>query len=204
MQQVMLGKVSLLHKTSLPPALRQQAPTGPRRAPWLAGRVLLSRLFFPASLPEIVYGVHGKPAFREEIPLWFNLSHSGDNIALIVSDEGEVGCDIEEIRPRKNWRRLADSVFSAGEMQEIDAEPEENQLHAFWRIWTCKEAILKRFGNTVWQMAETDSTAVTHCFISHLQIEDSLSMALCTSVPHTFSVNDIIWQHGAPTSVEQN
>ncbi len=71
------------------------------------------RTRFPP-LPEIIYGEQGKPAFAPEMPLWFNLSHSGDDIALLLSDEGEVGCDIEVIRPRANWRWLANAVFSLG------------------------------------------------------------------------------------------
>lgn len=96
MYQVVLGKVSTLSAGQLPDALIAQAPQGVRRASWLAGRVLLSRALSP--LPEMVYGEQGKPAFSAGTPLWFNLSHSGDTIALLLSDEGEVGCDIEVIR----------------------------------------------------------------------------------------------------------
>lgn len=52
--------------------------------------------------------------------LWFNLSYSGDDIVLLLSDEGEVGCDIEVIRSRVNWRWLANVVFSFGEYVEMD------------------------------------------------------------------------------------
>ncbi len=79
-------------------------------------------------LPEIIYGEQGKPAFAPETPLWFNLSHSGDDIALLLSDEGEVGCDIEVIRPRANWRWLANAVFSLGEHAEMDAVHPDQQL----------------------------------------------------------------------------
>ncbi|CQA65888.1 holo-(acyl carrier protein) synthase 2 [Salmonella enterica subsp. enterica serovar Typhimurium str. DT104] len=89
MYQVVLGKVSTLSAGQLPDALIAQAPQGVRRASWLAGRVLLSRALSP--LPEMVYGEQGKPAFSAGAPLWFNLSHSGDTIALLLSDEGEVG-----------------------------------------------------------------------------------------------------------------
>ncbi|KJG34986.1 hypothetical protein UA70_15600 [Raoultella planticola] len=65
-------------------------------------------------LPEIIYAEHGKPGFSGETGLWFNLSHSGDDIALLFSDEGEVGCDIEVIRPRPNWRRLLTPFQSWG------------------------------------------------------------------------------------------
>jgi phosphopantetheinyl transferase len=109
MYRIVLGKVSTLSAAPLPPGLREQAPQGPRRERWLAGRALLSHTLSP--LPEIIYGEQGKPAFAPEMPLWFNLSHSGDDIALLLSDEGEVGCDIEVIRPRANWRWLANAVF---------------------------------------------------------------------------------------------
>lgn len=86
--------------------------------------------------------------FSAGTPLWFNLSHSGDTIALLLSDEGEVGCDIEVIRPRDNWRSLANAVFSLGEHAEMEAERPEQQLAAFWRIWTRKEAIVKQRGGS--------------------------------------------------------
>lgn len=97
MYRIVLGKVSVLSAGALPRALYEQAPQGARRTRWLAGRVLLSHALSP--LPDIVYGEQGKPAFSGDTPLWFNLSHSGDDIALLLSDEGEVGCDIEVVRP---------------------------------------------------------------------------------------------------------
>ena len=105
MYRLFLGKVSRLSHGELPSAVIACAPRGPNRASWLAGRVLLCRAVSP--VPEIIYAEHGKPAFAAGTPLWFNLSHSGDDIALLLSDEGEVGCDIEVIRARKNWPALA-------------------------------------------------------------------------------------------------
>lgn len=115
MYRIVLGKVSTLSAAALPSALIEQAPQGARRARWLAGRALLSHALSP--LPEIVYGEQGKPAFSPETALWFNLSHSGDDIVLLLSDEGEVGCDIEVIRPRAQWRSLANAVFSGANMR---------------------------------------------------------------------------------------
>ena len=86
MYRIVLGKVSTLSAAPLPPGLREQAPQGPRRERWLAGRALLSHTLSP--LPEIIYGEQGKPAFAPETPLWFNLSHSGDDIALLLSAGG--------------------------------------------------------------------------------------------------------------------
>lgn len=111
-----------------------------RRLPGkLAGQ---ARAAFPCALTttELMYGGQGKPAFSTGTPLWFNLSHSGDNI-LLLSDEDEIGCDIEMIRTRDNWRSLTNAVFSLGKHAEMEAERPERQLAAFWRIWTRKAAI---------------------------------------------------------------
>ncbi|EHA5004332.1 4'-phosphopantetheinyl transferase AcpT [Salmonella enterica subsp. diarizonae] len=184
MYRIVLGKVSTLSTGQLPDALIAQAPQGVRRASWLAGRVLLSRALSP--LPEIVYGEQGKPAFSTGTPLWFNLSHSGDNIALLLSDEGEVGCDIEVIRPRDNWRSLANAVFSLGEYAEMEAERPERQLAAFWRIWTRKEAIVKQRGGSAWQVVSVDSTLPSALSVSQCQL-DTLSLAVCTPTPFTLT-----------------
>ncbi|EAW0635411.1 4'-phosphopantetheinyl transferase AcpT [Salmonella enterica] len=188
MYQVVLGKVSTLSAGQLPDALIAQAPQGVRRASWLAGRVLLSRALSP--LPEMVYGEQGKPAFSAGTPLWFNLSHSGDTIALLLSDEGEVGCDIEVIRPRDNWRSLANAVFSLGEHAEMEAERPERQLAAFWRIWTRKEAIVKQRGGSAWQIVSVDSTLPSALSVSQCQL-DTLSLAVCTPTLFTLTPQTI-------------
>ena len=182
MYRLFLGSIAALSATPLPPTLYHQAPRGARRGAWLAGRALLAHAVTP--LPPLRYGALGKPAFPPDIALWFNLSHSGDAIALLLSDEGEVGCDIEVVRPRSGWPAIAAGVFSPGEQQELAAEPARRQLAAFWRIWTRKEAILKQRGGGVWQAADVDSTHQSGLFVSQRQIEQ-LSLAVCTPTPFT-------------------
>ena len=182
MYRLFLGKVSRLSHGELPSAVIACAPRGPNRASWLAGRALLCRAVSP--VPEIIYAEHGKPAFAAGTPLRFNLSHSGDDIALLLSDEGEVGCDIEVIRARKNWPALAESLFCPAEQAQIAAEAPERQLAAFWRIWTRKEAIIKQRGGSVWQMATVDSTRRHGGFVTDAQ-PDGLSIAICTPTPCT-------------------
>ncbi|VEB90769.1 holo-(acyl carrier protein) synthase 2 [Citrobacter koseri] len=135
-----------------------------------------------------MYGEQGKPAFSPDTRLWFNLSHSGDDIALLLSDEGEVGCDIEVIRPRDNWRSLANAVFSLGEHAEVEAEHPEQQLTAFWRIWTRKEAIVKQRGGSAWQIVSVDSTLNSALSVSQCQL-DTLSLAVCTPTPFTLTAD---------------
>ena len=156
---------------------------------WLAGRC--SPEHYPLTRsPTSFTASRGKPAFAKGDPLWFNLSHSGDDIALLLSDEGEVGCDIEVIRPRKNWQALANAVFSLTEHDELEREAPEEQLSAFWRIWTRKEAIVKQRGGSAWQIVSIDSTAQSHS-VSQLQL-GSLSLAVCTSTPYTLTTESII------------
>lgn len=189
MYRIVIGKVSVLSTGILPPALYEQAPQGERRARWLAGRVLLSHALSP--LPDIVYGEHGKPAFAADMSLWFSLSHSGDDIALLLSDEGEVGCAMEVIRPRENWQTLANTVFSQGEHAEVEAERPDQQLAAFWRIWTRKEAIIKQRGGSAWQIVSVDSTLLTSSLsVSQCQL-DALSLAVCTPTPFTLTADAV-------------
>ena len=84
MYQFVLGKISTLSADPLASTLADMAPQGARHASWLAGRTLLARTLSPSPLPEIIYGEQGKPAFANGHPLWFNLSHSGDDIALLM------------------------------------------------------------------------------------------------------------------------
>jgi len=189
MYQFVLGKISTLSADPLASTLADRAPQAARNTAGLAGRTLLARTLALSPLPDIIYGEQGKPAFAKGHPLWFNLSHSGDDIALLMSDEGEVGCDIEVIRPRQNWQALANAVFSITEHEELEREAPEEQLSAFWRIWTRKEAIVKQRGGSAWQIVSIDSTAQTHS-VSQLRF-GTLSLAVCTPTPFTLTAESI-------------
>lgn len=186
MYQVFLGKISTLSTDSWAEALAESVPQNVDRARWLAARGLLSRLLAPQPLPDFVYGEQGKPALARQPSLWFNLSHSGDDLVLMLSDEGEVGCDLERIRPHDNWRALANAVFTLGEHAELERETPEAQLPAFWRIWTRKEAMVKQRGGSPWQIVSVDSTFPASLSVSHYQF-DELSLAVCTPTPFTLS-----------------
>ncbi|XNM76883.1 4'-phosphopantetheinyl transferase AcpT [Escherichia coli] len=130
---------------------------------------MLSHTLSP--LPGIIYGEQGKPAFAPETPLWFNFDHSGDDIALLLSDEGEVGCDIEVIRPRANWRWLANAIFGLGNTLRW--------THAYLiSNWKCsgasghaEEAIVKQRGGSAWQIVSVDSTYHSSLSVSHYHLK---------------------------------
>ena len=85
---------------------------------------------------------NGKPFFRDS-SVAFSLTHSKGYIAAALSDEGEVGIDIEASDySREKAQKLAQRYFCDGEKEEFARAPE-----GFLRIWTKKEALFKLGGD---------------------------------------------------------
>lgn len=82
------------------------------------------------ALPEIAREAGGKPFFPDRPDICFNLSHSHGAAACAIHDK-PVGVDIEKLRPAP--KRLANGM-------EDDA---------FFRLWTAKEATVKKQGSGV-------------------------------------------------------
>ena len=92
---------------------------------------------------QIVTDEYGKPGFAE-LPLYFNLSHSGTRAMCIVA-EVPVGCDVEQIRPVKPG--LAGRFFSEEENRALEGcETPEAREALFFKLWTLKESFLKCTG----------------------------------------------------------
>ena len=99
----------------------------------------------PPDMLQFAYGAAGKPALLGTDAPQFNLSHSHGWAALAVTSRYPVGIDIEAVRPiREN---LAERFFSPAETEAIAALDASEQLAAFYRCWTRKEAFLKAAGD---------------------------------------------------------
>lgn len=133
----------------LSPELAAAAPAGGRRAVWLAGRVLLARLLGHKALGLLEIGPNGKP-HHPQLP-HFNISNSATRVAVLIGDE-PVGCDIELLRPRPRILAVARHSFAPELYDWLVTLPDEEQLSAFWRLWTAHEAVVKQQGGTVWQI----------------------------------------------------
>lgn len=111
-----------------------------------AVRVLLGAyLVVSPAMVRIVPDHHGKPMLNDHA-LGFNLSHSGDCALLAVSRVAEIGVDVEMLRLPREARQIAESVFSAAELETLSSVSDDALETAFFTCWTRKEAYLKALG----------------------------------------------------------
>ena len=124
--------------------------TPPLRLAWLTARGFLREIVgvyadkAPAELC-FSYTEFGKP-FLEGTPLQFNLSHSGNFAVVALSLDRRVGVDIELFQADFEFRSLAASFFHPAERNALACQPLGSQAHAFFRLWSAKEALSKAIG----------------------------------------------------------
>ncbi|MEX0641329.1 MAG: 4'-phosphopantetheinyl transferase superfamily protein [Pirellulales bacterium] len=127
------------------------------RRRFVTARAALRRLlgeYLQMSPAEVAfdYDANGKPRLKhsaEAFNLQFNLAHSGELALVAVARGCEVGVDVERLREVNHWREIAERYFHPRELDEIVASPPAEQLAAFMRCWTGKEAVLKALGTGV-------------------------------------------------------
>lgn len=111
-------------------------------------QILGKYLNIPATELGFNYGSEGKPALHDDFnsALSFNLSHSGEWALLGVTSGTEVGVDLEKIDSQIDWLEIATRYFEPAEKIRLKSLSEQRQRRGFYRLWTYKEASLKRFG----------------------------------------------------------
>lgn len=181
----------------LSPDERARAATGRRSAPFVAGAVLLRLAAARRTgiAPEDVRvrrccprcgGPHGRP----ELPglgLTASVSHSGDLVAVALTDTGWVGIDVERLREVP--RSLAARVLSDHEQGLVTDEP------AFFAIWTIKEALVKASGRGLAGISEhlVESLDPVWTLDPHGQVSTlPVPLGFAAAVAHPAGVH---WQH---------
>ncbi len=91
-------------------------------------------------------GAYGKPRLRGAARCAFNLSHSGDLALVALAGDGEIGVDLECVKPLRDADALVRQCLSERERLQFHAMPESDRDLAFLRAWTRKEACLKALG----------------------------------------------------------
>ena len=87
-----------------------------------------------------------KPELASDQPVWFNLSYRAEWALLAVSNQGEVGVDLEAIQPVGGAAALVDHLFSPAERAVLRAAGRSAWRALFYAIWTRKEAWAKLSG----------------------------------------------------------
>ena len=128
-----------------------------RRQSLLAYRLLCQGLreeYGIMEQPTFVYNEHGKPYIiikNEKLKiknvegLHFSLSHCKEGVCCAISDR-PVGIDIESAS-----RKISDSVirYSMNEGEQALIRESDDPQRTFLRLWTQKEAVLKRLGTGI-------------------------------------------------------
>ncbi len=83
------------------------------------------------------------PGFED---LEFSLSHSGAWLALACIEGRRIGIDIEQVRPRKKAKQVAQAFLHPGEVAQLETLPPREWLDGFYCCWTRKEAFTKALG----------------------------------------------------------
>lgn len=84
------------------------------------------------------------PAVSERC--FFNLSHSGSSVMLILSQKYQVGIDVEVFRDFADRDQVAKRVMTTEEYDQFMNLGASYRGDAFYRLWVRKESILKYLG----------------------------------------------------------
>lgn len=76
--------------------------------------------------------------------LFFNLTHGGRVIAMVVTPYAEAGIDVEKVR--EQHMDLMKTVFTAEEQAYVSAYDGVDRQREFYQVWTRKEAFVKAVG----------------------------------------------------------
>jgi 4'-phosphopantetheinyl transferase len=103
---------------------------------------------------RFAYGPYGKPSVvsasgaggQGGAGLTFSLSHREDHAVCVIGREALLGVDIEVVRAFPEMEPIAERFFSPPESAAIAEASAAERPAAFYRFWTCKEALLKAIG----------------------------------------------------------
>lgn len=152
------ARLHAAYRELLTPAERAQEPRfyfAKDRRRYLVTRALV-RTVLSRYLPvdprawTFANNAYGRPAAANAeavaASLAFNISHTHSVIALAVSQERELGVDVENARAREVSIDIADRYFAPDEVAALNKVPSHRQQFRFFEYWTFKESYIKARG----------------------------------------------------------
>lgn len=175
LSQASKQKVSLAAGLLLQYAVQEYATTEP-----VLLEVTLQDILSAITIPQdlaYTYGGNGKPYFAE-LPIYFNLSHSGDYVLCAVADV-EVGADIQRMEDI-DFERIASRFFSEKECEVLHQAGAEEAKHLFYQLWARKEAYGKLTGEGLGRVIAVDrSSSSTDLVWKEYDCLDGYCIAVC-------------------------
>ena len=118
-------------------------------ADYLTARALLRHLLaaYAGQSPEAISietQKDGKPLVAG-LSIAFNLSHSGSHVAIALRHGESVGVDVQRAKEIDELA-IARSLFAPGEIALLEGLSRDERRRHFFRVWTCREAVLKAAG----------------------------------------------------------
>lgn len=108
--------------------------------------VLAKEIGLEAKEVEIKKGFLQKPFLPSHPRQFFNITHSGDYI-LIILGNGKVGVDVEKIDENQDFSDTIPTIFNQVEMDVLSLS--NNKTKTFYKFWTRKEAFVKATGKGI-------------------------------------------------------
>jgi 4'-phosphopantetheinyl transferase len=116
----------------------------------------------PPDKVEYQIDANGKPSIKNSGGFCFNLSHSGWMAAIVVSQDIDIGIDVELIRPIEDAGSIVKRNFSEQELRQFNSEKEIDSVQAFFHLWTRKESYLKASGVGLSSRLDSFSVNIGH------------------------------------------
>lgn len=110
---------------------------------FIVGRLLLQKGLGELGISETIEDIQFEKSGKPYLPsTYFNISHTANMVACIISVEEEIGIDIEKVKEVE--LKHFDAWFTSTEWERIYQS--SFPLSMFYRYWTRKESIIKAAG----------------------------------------------------------
>jgi len=76
-----------------------------------------------------------------------SVTHTPGLVACLVARGRDVGVDAEQVSARVPYMRIAEQVFSPGEIEELRRLEDPERIDRFFLLWSVKEALAKARGD---------------------------------------------------------
>lgn len=91
----------------------------------------------------------GKPFLNDKQGIQFNLSHTRDLVAVVISPGVQIGVDVERYKPFTDMDDVASRIMTTIEyLQFLELDKEAKELF-FYKCWVRKEAVVKAWGTGI-------------------------------------------------------